>query len=54
MNIPEGWSDPPDEMKESAANLFQMFTALCGSGFTEQQALAVIGHILSIANGGGS
>jgi hypothetical protein len=46
MNVPEGWAEPPEEIKDMAVNLFQMFTALCGAGFTEQQALSVVGQII--------
>jgi hypothetical protein len=44
--------EPNAELRTLANTLHQMFVALTQEGFTEQQALVIIGQILA-ANGGG-
>lgn len=39
-------------MRMLASALWQMFTALMMEGFTEAQALAIIGHAIAAGNGG--
>lgn len=41
-----GWVEPSADMREFAHNLREMFVALVAEGFTETQALSVIGHTL--------
>jgi hypothetical protein len=41
------------ELRKLAAMTREIFVSLCEEGFTEQQALAIIGHILA-ANSPGS
>jgi hypothetical protein len=43
--------EPSADLRQLASMLFQTYTALTNEGFTEQQALVVIGQILA-ANGG--
>lgn len=46
--------EPSANMREMANNLRQMYLALVYEGFTEQQALIVIGQILGAARGSSS
>lgn len=46
--------EPAAGLRQLASVLHQTFVALVAEGFTEPQALKVIGHILSSANGGQS
>lgn len=52
MNDP-GQTEPSADLRELANGLHQAFIALTREGFTEQQALTIIGHMLA-ANGGGA
>lgn len=45
--------EPPADMRVAAAGLRNMFVALTAEGFTETQALVIIGQVLA-ANGGQS
>lgn len=45
--------EPAAELRQLASILRQTYLALVQEGFTEQQALIVVGQILS-ANGGGA
>lgn len=46
--IPDGWAEPPEEVTSMARRLFEMFTALQAAGFTEEQAIGVLGQILFV------
>jgi hypothetical protein len=41
-------------MRHAASALHQLYTALVNEGFTETQALAIVGYSLAAANGGKS
>lgn len=45
--------EPSADMRVLAANLRQMFLALVREGFTEQQALTIIGQCISANAKGG-
>jgi hypothetical protein len=47
-----GPKEPTAELRQLASLLHQTFIALTNEGFTEQQALVIIGQILA-ANAGG-
>lgn len=47
----KGRTEPDAGMRRAAAGCWQMFVALTGEGFTDSQALAIIGHMLSGAKG---
>jgi hypothetical protein len=49
MNAPR---EPSADLRQLASMLHQTFIALVNEGFTEQQALIIIGQIL-VANAGG-
>jgi hypothetical protein len=38
--------EPPSELREAAASCWQMFVALTQEGFSEKQALEIIGHMM--------
>jgi hypothetical protein len=44
--------EPAADMRQMASMLHQMFVALTSEGFTEQQALVVIGQMLNASQGG--
>lgn len=46
-----GPTEPAAEMRTVAAQLWQMFVALRAEGFTEGQALAIIGHAIAAGSG---
>ena len=48
-------TEPTAEMRQAANGCWQLFTALGDEGFTDQQALVIIGQMLtaSIGKGGG-
>lgn len=46
-------TEPPADMRAAASGLWQMFVALTDQGFTEQQALQVVGHVLVSSQIGG-
>ena len=56
MNFPEGPApiEPSSDLRTFAANMRQMFVALTAEGFTEQQALSIIGEVLRGSFGGGA
>ncbi len=45
--------EAPAEMREAARNLRGMYVALRAEGFTEEQAITIIGQVLSAGLGGG-
>lgn len=45
--------EPSSDLRQAASYLRQMFVALCNEGFTEGQALRIIGHSLAAASGKG-
>lgn len=45
--------EPSADMREAANGLRQLYVALTNEGFSDQQALVIIGQILA-ANGGGT
>lgn len=45
--------EPSADAREFAAATFQIYMALTLEGFTEQQALAIIGQMLAANNGKG-
>jgi hypothetical protein len=51
--VTNGPVEPSADLRQFAANMHQMFIALVNEGFTEQQALAVIGGWLAAVLGGG-
>ena len=46
-----GPTEPSADLRELASVMWQTFVALVREGFTEQQALVIIGHILASASG---
>jgi hypothetical protein len=50
MNGPR---EPSSDLRQLASTLHQTFIALTNEGFTEQQALVIIGQILAAASLGG-
>ena len=44
--------EPNAEMRALAATCWQAFVALQKEGFTEAQALQIIGHMIGASNGG--
>lgn len=46
--------EPAADLRELANMLHQTYVALTQEGFTEQQALTIIGQILSAHSGGAS
>jgi hypothetical protein len=51
-----GPQEPSADLRAAASSVRQMFVALVNEGFTESQALAIVGHILvaGIQKGDGS
>lgn len=49
-----GTVEPPAQLRQASRELFLMFVALMKEGFTEAQAIAIIGAVLSSQNGNGS
>lgn len=45
--------EPRSDMRQAAAGLMEMFVSLKNAGFTEHQALVIIGHMLSGGQKGG-
>lgn len=41
-----GPTEPSADLREAASAMWQMFVALQNEGFSETQALTVIGHVL--------
>lgn len=46
-------TEPSAELRQMASMLWQTFVALTGEGFSEQQALVIIGQMLAGAQSGG-
>lgn len=46
-------TEPSADLRQLASMLWQMFIALRAEGFSETQALKVIGEVLAASNGGG-
>lgn len=44
-------AEQPFTMAESAAALHELFLSLMSAGFTEKQALIILGHMLAGAKG---
>lgn len=44
--------EPAADMRQMATTLYQTFVALVAEGFTEKQALTIIGQILAASAGG--
>lgn len=44
--------EPSADLRQAASALHQLFTALMNEGFTEPQALAILGHSLAAASDG--
>jgi hypothetical protein len=44
--------EPSADMRLVAYTLRQMYVALCHEGFTEQQALVIIGQVIASNSGG--
>lgn len=44
-------SEPLSELAEGAAQLHELFSAYIGAGFTEQQALYLLGQIIRGVHG---
>jgi len=47
-------TEPSADLRQIASHLYQMYAALIQEGFTEGQALAIIGHTIRGSFGGGS
>ena len=47
-----GPREPAAVMREAASAMYEMFVALTNEGFTEEQALEIIGHVLRSRNPG--
>ncbi|MFB9926024.1 hypothetical protein ACFORO_12405 [Amycolatopsis halotolerans] len=45
--------EPRSDLRQAAAGLMEMFVALKDAGFTEHQALIIIGHMMSGGQKGG-
>ena len=50
--MPSTPKEPAAEFRQFASVSYQMFLALIEEGFTEQQALVVIGQVIAAALGG--
>lgn len=42
----DGPADPFSELQQAAASLHELFVSYVGAGFTEQQAIYLVGQIL--------
>ena len=47
-------TEPSADLRQLAATLWQTFVALTSEGFSEAQALTIIGKMLAASQGGGS
>lgn len=47
MNDRQGSTEPPADLRAMASTLWQMYVALTKEGFTESQALKIIGEIIA-------
>ncbi len=47
-----GPTEPSADLRQAASALWQMFVALKAEGFTEQQALTILGQVLAAQSGG--
>lgn len=45
-------TEPASDLRQLASTLWQMFVALRPEGFTEHQALVMIGQVLAAGQGG--
>jgi len=45
--------EPSADLRSAAKGLFQVFVALKNEGFTEQQALVILGQMLAMNKGQG-
>lgn len=45
-----GPTEPTAEIRQAASALWQVFVALKAEGFSEQQALVIVGHVLAAQN----
>lgn len=52
MNDKIGSTEPAADMREAAAALWSMYVALIKEGFSEKQALTIIGHAIAASFGG--
>lgn len=43
--------EPSSDLRQAASQLFELFVALIDQGFTEQQALIVVGQVISANSG---
>lgn len=46
-------TEPSADLRQAASALWQMYVALIEEGFTDHQALVVIGQVLAANAGGG-
>lgn len=46
--------EPTADQREAASLIYGVFVALVDEGFTEQQALIIVGQILAANSGGGT
>lgn len=51
---PNAPQEPSAEIRTAASALRQMYVALTNEGFTEHQALVIIGHALAAGQAGGA
>lgn len=49
-----GPTEPSADMRQTASLLWQMYVALTLEGFSEQQALTIIGYAIAASNPGGA
>ncbi len=45
-----GPTEPSSDIRQAASALRQIFVALMAEGFSEQQALVIVGHVLAAQN----
>lgn len=50
---PDPMREPSADIRQAASAIFQIFNALLLEGFTERQALVVVGQILASGQNGG-
>lgn len=48
-----GPTEPSADMRALASTLWQMFVALTAEGFTEQQALVILGNVIAAGKNDG-